>query len=191
MQTRNLAIDPEQYLRVARPAAHRSDALGIREMIRPLFQLRMTRKSDSDPRATTWSSTPRTRRAISALGLRLRPAPISLNAGDCSQTTISAPRRSNASAVASPPTPPPTMAMRGTRLMQAVQFVDVGCNIAATTHPLYRTQDKPDLTISSLRSRDILQRARGWTPMNVMNCASQLTVASGGHGSARWSLGQA
>ena len=64
-------------------------------------------------------------------------------------------------------------------------------NIPATTHPLYRTQDKPDLTISSLRSRDILQRARGWTPMNVMNCASQLTVASGGHGSARWSLGQA
>src|SRR5260370_26458159 len=31
----------------------------------------------SDPRAMTWSSTPRTRSAISALGLRLRPAPIS------------------------------------------------------------------------------------------------------------------
>jgi hypothetical protein len=48
------------------------------------------------------SSTPTTRSAISALGLRLRPAPISFSAGDCSQTTISAPRRSSASAVASP-----------------------------------------------------------------------------------------
>src|SRR5215471_19055382 len=106
----------------------------MREMIRPLFQLRMIRKSDSDPRAMTASSTPRVRSAISALGLRFRPAPISFSAGDCSQTTISAPLRSSASAAARPPMPPPTMAMRGARLIHAVQFADAWRGIPATAH---------------------------------------------------------
>ena len=111
--------------RLGAPNCWRNAPRRMREMIRPLFQLRMIRKSDSDPTAMTASSTPRVRSAISALGLRLRPAPISLSAGDCSQTTISAPRRSSASAAARPPTPPPTMAMRGARVMQALQFADV------------------------------------------------------------------
>jgi hypothetical protein len=96
------------------------------QMTLPLFQLRMIRKSDSDPRAMTASSTPSTRSAISALGLRLRPAPISFSAGDCSHTTISAPRRSSASAAARPPTPPPTMAMRGARVIRARHFAEIG-----------------------------------------------------------------
>jgi molybdenum cofactor biosynthesis enzyme MoaA len=36
VQTRNLALDPEQYLAVARSTAHASEALGIAEMIRRL-----------------------------------------------------------------------------------------------------------------------------------------------------------
>jgi hypothetical protein len=95
----------------------------MREMTRPLFQLRMIKKSDSDPIVMTASSTPSARSAISALGLRWRPAPMSLSAGDCSQTTISAPRRSNASAAARPPTPPPIMAMRGARAIRAPLLV--------------------------------------------------------------------
>src|SRR5215468_3255708 len=146
-------------VRLGAPNCWRNAPRRIREMIRPLFQLRMTRKSDSHPRAMTWCSTPRTRSAMSALGLRLRPVPISFSAGDCSQTTISAPRLSSASAVASPPTPPPTMAMRGTRLIQAVQVVDVRCRIPTTAHLCPKHMTSPDMTISSLRSRDILQRA--------------------------------
>src|SRR6266540_1811106 len=121
-------------VRLGAPKCWRNAPRRIREMIRPLFQLRMIRKSDSHPRAMTASSTPRTRSASSALGLRLRPAPISFSAGDCSQTTISAPCRSSASAAARPPTPPPTMAMRGARVIQAVQFADVWRRILATAH---------------------------------------------------------
>src|SRR5262249_42527312 len=120
--------------RLGAPNCWRNAPRSIREMIRPLFQLRMIRKSDSHPRAMTASSTPRTRSASSALGLRLRPAPISFSAGDCSQRIISAPCRSNASAAARPPTPPPTMAMRGARLIHAVQFADVWRGIPATAH---------------------------------------------------------
>lgn len=36
VQTRNLALDPEQYLAVARPTAHASEALGVAEMVRRL-----------------------------------------------------------------------------------------------------------------------------------------------------------
>src|SRR5262249_18499298 len=121
-------------VRLGAPNCWRNAPRRIREMTRPLFQLRMIRKSDSHPRAMTASSTPRTRSASSALGLRLRPAPISFSAGDCSQTTISAPHRSSASAAARPPTPPPTMAMRGARLIHAVQFADVWRGISATAH---------------------------------------------------------
>lgn len=40
VQTRNLALDPEQYLAVARPTAHDSEALGVAEMIRRLKRAR-------------------------------------------------------------------------------------------------------------------------------------------------------
>src|SRR5262245_5015237 len=112
-------------VRLGAPNCWRNAPRRMREMTRPLFQLRMIRKSDSNPRAMIASSTPSTRRATSALGLRLRPAPISFNAGDCSQTITSAPRRSSARAAARPPTPPPTTAMRGVRITRVPLFADL------------------------------------------------------------------
>ncbi len=74
------------------------------------------------------SPRPSARNALTALGVRLMPAPISLSTDDCSQTMTSAPRRSSASAAASPPMPPPTMAMRGVRGMRG----------SSSNRPLFR-----------------------------------------------------
>jgi pyruvate-formate lyase-activating enzyme len=64
VQTRNLALDPEQYLAVARPTAHASEALGIAAMIRRLkkdhpklvignFARGLSERGDWSPRAVT------------------------------------------------------------------------------------------------------------------------------------------
>src|SRR5262249_29350037 len=62
------AHDGEQVRAVHRQVGRaKHEPLRMDEMTRPLFQLRMIRKSDSDPRAITASSTPSTRSASRAL----------------------------------------------------------------------------------------------------------------------------
>src|SRR5262245_46758097 len=60
------------------------------------------------------------------VGAQIEASAYLVQCGDCSQMTISAPRRSSASAAARPPMPPTTMAMRGARVMQALQFAASG-----------------------------------------------------------------
>ena len=102
-------------VRFGAPNFRRKSPGRMREISRPLFQLRMFKNSEPDPMAWIWSSMPSARNALTAFGVRFNPAPISLGADDCSHTMTSAPRRSNASAAASPPMPPPMMATRGGR----------------------------------------------------------------------------
>jgi hypothetical protein len=56
------------------------------------------------------------------VGAKVKAGAYFVQWGDCSQTIISAPRRSSASAAARPPTPPPTMAMRGVRVIRATYY---------------------------------------------------------------------
>src|SRR5580658_9942164 len=92
----------------------------------------MSWNSEAQPMSSMPASRPSARNALTALGVRLTPAPISLSTDACSQTMTSAPRRSSASAAAKPPMPPPTMAMRGVRGMRgsSPSFVIAGLDPA-------------------------------------------------------------
>src|SRR5271170_5938735 len=102
--------------------------------------LREKMPSEELATAATLSPTPIARRAFTAWGLMLIPAPTSFSVGDCSNNSASNPRAASAFAVARPANPPPTTAI----FLVCVMFLGrhrrlCGAPDLRSTRRLYRT----------------------------------------------------